>query len=151
MTGAVLGEGRNIVSLCQKGDLWDWLTSDHMTWSAEWDVYGVDRIGGKINGAFMCVYIDSVVVHMRLCSWKPPLQFAYLSLGLSHSHARLFLYFLIYFLLLAIKSTFCQIRTDVRHILKDQPMTSIIYMLLKQVLILLSAALYSFFSLEPFI
>lgn len=40
-----------------RGDLWDCLTSD-VSRSAEWGVYGVDTIGGKINGVFasVCVY-----------------------------------------------------------------------------------------------
>lgn len=64
---------------------------------------------------------------MKLYSVRALLQFAYISSLWSHtSPSLLFSY------LLAIKSTFCTLQTDVRGVLMDQPLTSFIYVLLKR-------------------
>lgn len=110
-----------------KGDLWDWLTSDHMSRSAEWGVYGADTIGGKINGAFMSVYWLGGCSHKASFIKTIPSVCISLPGFLTHSHTDLlFLY------LLAIKSRFCNIPAAVRHISTDQPLTGITSVLLKR-------------------
>lgn len=136
---------KKIICISLWRDLWDWLTSDHVSRSAEWGVYSVDTKGGKINGVFLsvCVYWRGGCCYhrMRLHSFKPFFQFAYISSCVSSSQSctspsLLFSY------LLAIKSTFFTLLTDVGRVLTDSPWP-VSFMCM---LILLSSALYSLFG-----
>lgn len=107
-----------------------------MSRSAERAVYGADTIGGRINGAFMSVRIST---RRGLIHSNRPFG-SRVSPWVSSSQSRTALVFIP----LSHKKQVVRHPSSCRHILRDQPLTGITYVLLKKALILLSAALSPF-------